>query len=93
MNFILQHIHAEMDRLGLSARNRSLHIQFSDPVLNLQLFLQRIDAEHALNAGLKADITAEDGQAFEGVSGEDGKTDVCTKDVMAALNIEVFPSE
>ncbi|WP_445114933.1 type VI secretion system Vgr family protein [Acinetobacter sp. WZC-1] len=56
MNFILQHIHAEMDRLGLSARNRSLHIQFSDPGLNLQLFLQRIDAEHALNAGLKAEL-------------------------------------
>ncbi len=50
------HIHAEMDRLGLSARNRSLHIQFSDPVLNLQLFLQRIDAGHALNAGLKAEL-------------------------------------
>ncbi|WP_445116369.1 type VI secretion system Vgr family protein [Acinetobacter sp. WZC-1] len=50
------HIHAEMDRLGLSARNRSLHIQFSDPGLNLQLFLQRIDAGHALNAGLKAEL-------------------------------------
>ncbi len=42
---------------------------------------------------LKYKITAEDGQIFEGVSGEDGKTDVCTKDVMAVLNIEVFPPE
>ncbi len=42
---------------------------------------------------LKYKITAEDGQVFEGVSGEDGKTDVCTKDVMAVLNIEVFPPE
>ncbi len=49
------------------------------------------DGEPARN--LKYKITAEDGQVFEGVSGEDGKTDVCTKDVMAALNIEVFTEE
>ncbi len=42
---------------------------------------------------MKYKITAEDGQVFEGVSGEDGKTDVYAKDVMAALNIEVFPPE
>ncbi|UUM26618.1 hypothetical protein NQU59_13075 [Acinetobacter colistiniresistens] len=42
---------------------------------------------------LKYKITAEDGQVFEGVSGEDGKTDVCTKDVMSALKIEVLLPE
>ncbi|MCG9483594.1 type VI secretion system tip protein VgrG [Acinetobacter pittii] len=46
------------------------------------------DGEPAKN--LKYRITAEDGQVFEGVSGEDGKTNVFTKDAMTALNIEVF---
>ncbi|WP_202743215.1 type VI secretion system Vgr family protein [Acinetobacter calcoaceticus] len=49
------------------------------------------DGEPAKN--LKYRITAEDGQVFEGVSGEDGKTTVFTKDAMAALNIEVFSPE
>ncbi|MDR6798309.1 type VI secretion system Vgr family protein [Acinetobacter calcoaceticus] len=49
------------------------------------------DGEPAKN--LKYRITAEDGQVFEGVSGEDGKTNVFTKDAMTALNIEVFSPE
>ncbi|OTG55129.1 type VI secretion system protein [Acinetobacter sp. ANC 4204] len=49
------------------------------------------DGEPAKN--LKYKITAEDGQVFEGVSGEDGKTSVFSKDVMTALNIEVFSPE
>ncbi|QNX60530.1 type VI secretion system Vgr family protein [Acinetobacter seifertii] len=49
------------------------------------------DGEPAKN--LKYRITAEDGQIFEGVSGEDGKTTVFTKDAMTALNIEVFSPE
>ncbi|WP_445115721.1 hypothetical protein [Acinetobacter sp. WZC-1] len=55
MNFILQHIHAKMDRLGLSARNRSLHIQFSDPGLNLQLtavHIQRWLADGTVKKGV-----------------------------------------
>lgn len=39
---------------------------------------------------LKYKMTTEDGQIFEGTSGEDGKTEVCLKDAMAALSIEVF---
>ncbi|QNX05488.1 type VI secretion system Vgr family protein [Acinetobacter seifertii] len=49
------------------------------------------DGEPAKN--LKYRITAEDGQVFEGVSGEDGKTTVFTKDAITALNIEVFSPE
>lgn len=49
------------------------------------------DGEPAKN--LKYKITAEDGQVFEGVSGEDGKTNVFTKEVMTALNIEIFSPE
>src|SRR5690606_11745454 len=39
---------------------------------------------------LKYKMTTEDGQIFEGTSGEDGKTEVCLKDAMAALSIDVF---
>lgn len=42
---------------------------------------------------LKYKITTNDGQIFEGVSGEDGKTQVCNKNVMTALKIEVFSPE
>lgn len=42
---------------------------------------------------LKYKITADDGQVFEGISGEDGKTNICNKDAMTALKIEVFSPE
>nr|WP_174506369.1 type VI secretion system Vgr family protein [Acinetobacter sp. Marseille-Q1620] len=42
---------------------------------------------------LKYKITTDDGQVFEGISGEDGKTNICNKDVMSALKIEVFSPE
>ena len=49
------------------------------------------DGEPAKN--LKYKITAEDGQIFEGISDENGKTSVYSKDAMSALNIEVFSPE
>ncbi|AOA59611.1 type VI secretion system Vgr family protein [Acinetobacter larvae] len=49
------------------------------------------DGEPAKN--LKYRITAEDGQIFEGISDEEGKTEVCAKDMMHALKIEVLPPE
>ncbi|WP_287906611.1 type VI secretion system Vgr family protein [Acinetobacter sp.] len=42
---------------------------------------------------LKYKITADDGQVFEGVSDEDGKTNIFSKDAMKALKIEVFAPE
>ncbi len=33
----------------------ALHIQFSQPALNTDVFLQRIDGEHQLNDGLHAE--------------------------------------
>lgn len=42
---------------------------------------------------LKYRITADDGQVFEGISGEDGKTNVFSKDVMTVLRIEIFSPE
>ncbi len=40
-----------LDSLGLVAQNRVLHVQFSNPSLNNQVFLQRIEGEHTLNQG------------------------------------------
>lgn len=42
---------------------------------------------------LKYKITADDGQVFEGISDEKGKTNIFNNDVMAALKIEVFSPE
>ena len=42
---------------------------------------------------LKYKITTDDGQVFEGISAEDGKTNICSKDAMTALKIEVFSPE
>ncbi len=48
-------IFAALEKLGLSPQKRALHIQFSQPALNTDVFLQRIDGKHQLNDGLHAD--------------------------------------
>ncbi|CAI3114785.1 Actin cross-linking toxin VgrG1 [Acinetobacter calcoaceticus] len=45
-----------LDSLGLVAQNRVLHVQFSNPSLNTQVFLQRIEGEHTLNQGSVAEL-------------------------------------
>ena len=45
-----------LDQIGLGTQKRALHVQFSDPGLNNQVVLQRIDGEHAINAGLSAEL-------------------------------------
>ncbi len=42
---------------GLDPQQRSVRIQFSDALLNTQVFLQRIDGQHAINDGLTATLT------------------------------------
>ncbi|WP_216605639.1 type VI secretion system Vgr family protein [Acinetobacter indicus] len=49
-------IFAALEKLGLSPQKRALHIQFSQPALNTDVFLQRIDGEHQLNDGLHAEL-------------------------------------
>ncbi|PIL59338.1 type VI secretion system protein, partial [Acinetobacter baumannii] len=44
------------DSLGISPQKRAIHVQFTSPILNAQVFLQRIDGVHALNDGLKAEL-------------------------------------
>ncbi len=50
---MLNSIHQVLDSLGISPQKRAIHIQFTSPILNDQVFLQRIDGVHALNDGLK----------------------------------------
>ncbi|EXQ77459.1 hypothetical protein J670_4060 [Acinetobacter baumannii 1058283] len=50
---MLNSIHQVLDSLGISPQKRAIHVQFTSPILNDQVFLQRIDGVHALNDGLK----------------------------------------
>ncbi|MGA6310893.1 type VI secretion system Vgr family protein [Acinetobacter baumannii] len=49
-------MHQVLDSLGISPQKRAIHVQFTSPILNAQVFLQRIDGVHALNDGLKAEL-------------------------------------
>ena len=53
---MLKTIHAVMEGVGLSLQKRALHIQFSHQLLNSQVFIQRIEGQHRLNRGLKAEL-------------------------------------
>ncbi|ENX22887.1 hypothetical protein F892_02130 [Acinetobacter vivianii] len=53
---MLSNIFQALDSLGLTAQKRAIHIQFSNQKLNSQVFLQRIDGQHELNAGSKAEL-------------------------------------
>ncbi|RYZ88258.1 MAG: type VI secretion system tip protein VgrG, partial [Proteobacteria bacterium] len=45
-----------LENLGLTAQTRALHVQFSNPALNTQVFVQRIDGQHLLNEGLLVEL-------------------------------------
>ncbi|MCX5466719.1 type VI secretion system Vgr family protein [Acinetobacter nematophilus] len=49
---MFNNIYFMLDKFGLNAQKRALHIQFSQPDLTAQVFLQRIDGHHAINEGL-----------------------------------------
>ncbi|XZT65630.1 type VI secretion system Vgr family protein [Acinetobacter baumannii] len=53
---MLNSIHQVLDSLGISPQKRAIRVQFTSPILNDQVFLQRIDGVHALNDGLKAEL-------------------------------------
>ncbi|WP_171491796.1 type VI secretion system Vgr family protein [Acinetobacter pittii] len=53
---MLSHIHRILENLGISSQKRVLHVQFSNPSLNTQVFLQSIEGQHQLNEGLTADL-------------------------------------
>ncbi|QIO04786.1 type VI secretion system Vgr family protein [Acinetobacter shaoyimingii] len=56
MNNFVNDIQRIVENLGLTAQKRAIHVQFSNSNLNSQVFLQRIDGQHALNEGLKAEL-------------------------------------
>ncbi|ENW96302.1 type VI secretion system Vgr family protein [Acinetobacter sp. NIPH 298] len=49
-------IYAALEQLGLTAQKRAIHIQFSNPALANQVFLQRIEGVHAINEGVNAQL-------------------------------------
>ena len=53
---MLANIFSAIEKLGLTAQKRAIHVQFSNPSLNQEVFLQRIDGQHTLNEGVKADL-------------------------------------
>lgn len=53
---MLSNIYSALEKLGISPQKRALHIQFSNTNLNQQVFLQRIDGEHALSEGLTVQL-------------------------------------
>lgn len=53
---MLNNIHTILESLGLNLQKRALHIQFSNQVLNTQVFIQRIEGHHQINEGLQAEL-------------------------------------
>lgn len=49
-------IYAALEQLGLTAQKRAIHIQFSNPALANQVFLQSIEGTHCLNGGVSAEL-------------------------------------
>ncbi|ENU4316744.1 DUF2345 domain-containing protein [Acinetobacter baumannii] len=45
-----------LESFGFLSQHRSVYLQFSDTFLNSQVFLQRIDGQHYLNQGMKAEL-------------------------------------
>lgn len=45
-----------LEKIGLNAQQRAIHVQFSNNLLNHQVFLQRIQGQHQLNEGLEAEL-------------------------------------
>jgi len=53
---MLNNIYSALEQLGLTASKRAIHIQFTNTDLNQQVYLQRIDGQHAINQGVSAEL-------------------------------------
>lgn len=49
-------IYKMLESFGFGSQKRAVHIHFSNLALNTQVFIQRIEGEHRINQGLKAEI-------------------------------------
>jgi len=50
--------------MGLSLQKRALHIHFSNELLNPQVLIQRIEGDHRINQGLKAELICLSSNAY-----------------------------
>ena len=53
---MLNNIFDFLDKIGFASQKRALHIYFTNPEINNQVFLQRIDGQHYLNQGMTAEL-------------------------------------
>ena len=53
---MLKNIYAMVENFGLSVQKRALHIHFSNENLNSEVFIQRIEGQHRINQGFRAEI-------------------------------------
>ncbi|WP_180124149.1 type VI secretion system Vgr family protein [Acinetobacter sp. YH12097] len=53
---MLKNIYAMVENFGLSVQKRALHIHFSNEPLNTEVFIQRIEGQHRINQGIRAEI-------------------------------------
>ncbi|MFH3910502.1 type VI secretion system Vgr family protein [Acinetobacter baumannii] len=53
---MLFNIFSVLEKIGLNAQKRAIHVQFSNELLNPQVFLQRVEGQHQLNGGLMAEL-------------------------------------
>ncbi|WP_180058292.1 type VI secretion system Vgr family protein [Acinetobacter sp. YH12227] len=53
---MIKNIYAMVENFGLSVQKRALHIHFSNEALNAEVFIQRIEGEHRINQGFRAEI-------------------------------------
>ncbi|WP_180035135.1 MULTISPECIES: type VI secretion system Vgr family protein [unclassified Acinetobacter] len=53
---MLKNIHAMVENFGFSVQKRALHIHFSNEPLNTEVFIQRIEGQHRINQGIRAEI-------------------------------------
>ncbi|CAB1220114.1 type VI secretion system Vgr family protein [Acinetobacter bouvetii] len=53
---MLNTIYAVIEAMGFGLQKRALHIHFSNPILNPQVFIQRIEGQHRINQGFKAEL-------------------------------------
>ena len=53
---MLNNILSILQSVGLGSQKRALHSNFSNPYLNAQVFVQRIQGQHYINNGLKVEL-------------------------------------
>lgn len=53
---MISNIYTILEKLGFETQKRSINVHFSNPELNSQIMIQRIDGYHGINKGLTAEM-------------------------------------